>query len=59
MKYAGKVIYDTHEDYTGFNAPRVMRNPVGRVLTQFRKFQLLQLSLYAFTISAGVGDSDK
>lgn len=49
--YAQKVIYDTHGDYSGFNAPRVMRTGVGRLVTQFRKFQLIQLSLYAKLIS--------
>lgn len=44
--YAGQVIYDTHGDYTGFNSPRVMRSGVGRLLTQFRKFQLIQISLF-------------
>ena len=45
LNYAAKIIYDTHGDYSGFNAPRFMRTPVGRVVTQFRKFQLIQLSL--------------
>lgn len=47
VKYAGKVIYDTHGDYSGFNAPRLMRTSAGRMATQFRKFQLIQISLYA------------
>jgi hypothetical protein len=45
VKYAGKTVYDTHGDYSGFNAPRIMRTQTGRVLTQFRKFQMVQLSL--------------
>lgn len=45
--YAQRVIYDTHGDYSGFNSPRAMRSGVGRLVTQFRKFQLIQLSLYA------------
>ena len=45
VDYAAKVIYESHGDYSGFNAPRFMRNDIGRVLTQFRKFQLIQLSL--------------
>lgn len=47
VKYAGDVIYDTHGDYSGFNAPRLMRTQVGRVATQFRKFQLIQIGLLA------------
>lgn len=46
INYADKVIYETHGDYSAFNAPRVMRNPVGRFATQFRKFQLIQIALY-------------
>jgi hypothetical protein len=45
--YAGKVVYDTHGDYSGFNAPRIMRSQLGRVMTQFRKFQMIQISLLA------------
>lgn len=47
VKYAGEVIYETHGDYSGFNAPRLMRAGVGRLATQFRKFQLIQLSMFA------------
>ena len=47
IDYADKVIYSTHGDYAGANAPRFMRTPVGRVATQFRKFQLIQISLLA------------
>lgn len=47
VAYAAKVIYETHGDYSGFNAPRFMRQGVGRLATQFRKFQLIQLSMFA------------
>jgi hypothetical protein len=47
VNYAGNIIYDTHGDYSGANAPRLMRSQVGRVLTQFRKFQLIQIGLLA------------
>lgn len=43
--YADKIIYTTHGDYSGFNAPRITRHPIGKLATQFRKFQLIQLSL--------------
>lgn len=58
LAYAGKVIYDTHGDYTGFNAPRVMRTPVGRLMTQFRKFQLIQISLYAKLLNQAFSNAD-
>lgn len=45
LNYADKIIYTTHGDYSGFNAPRVTRSSIGRLATQFRKFQLIQLSL--------------
>lgn len=44
--YAHQVVYDTHGDYLGFNAPRFMRAGLGRIATQFKKFQLIQLTLY-------------
>lgn len=47
INYADNVIYRTHGDYSGFNAPRISRKGLGRLATQFRKFQLIQLSLMA------------
>lgn len=47
IDYAAKVIYETHGDYSSFNAPRYMRQGVFRLATQFRKFQLIQISMYA------------
>lgn len=47
IDYAARVIYETHGDYSGFNAPRFMRQGVMRLATQFRKFQLIQLSMFA------------
>ena len=47
VDYAANLIVETHGDYSGFNAPRFMRSGLGRVLTQFRKFQLIQLSMFA------------
>ena len=58
IAYADKVIIDTHGDYSGFNAPRFTRQGVGRLMTQFRKFQLIQISLMAKLINQsfkGVG----
>lgn len=44
--YADRVIIGTHGDYNAFNAPRLMRTPLGRMATQFRKFQLIQITMY-------------
>lgn len=47
IDYADKIIYTTHGDYSVGNAPRISRKGLGRLATQFRKFQLIQLSLMA------------
>jgi len=47
VAYADQIILDTHGDYSGFNAPRFTRQGFGRLITQFRKFQLIQISLIA------------
>jgi hypothetical protein len=46
VQYAKEVIDNTHGDYSNFNAPSLMnQNAFARMVTQFRKFQLIQLSL--------------
>ena len=47
LNYADKIIYTTHGDYSTGNAPRFTREGIGRLATQFRKFQLIQISLMA------------
>lgn len=45
-EYADDVIYQTHGDYSAFNAPKWFSyNGLTRVMTQFRKFQLIQAGL--------------
>jgi hypothetical protein len=51
VNYAEKVIYETHGDYSATNAPRFMRSGVTRLMTQFRKFQLIQASHYVRLIN--------
>lgn len=46
VTYARDIINQTHGEYAAWNAPRVMNTPFGRLATQFRKFQLVQLSLW-------------
>lgn len=53
-KYADEVIFTTHGDYSGFNAPRVMRSGIGRMMTQFRKFQLIQISMHAKLLNSAL-----
>lgn len=44
--YADEVIYQTHGDYSAFNAPRWFgMTGLHRIATQFRKFQLIQAGL--------------
>lgn len=45
VDYAYMINHETNGSYDGFNAPRFMRTPVGGMLTQFKKFQLMQLTL--------------
>lgn len=59
INYADKVIYETHGDYSAFNSPRMMRTSVGRFATQFRKFQLIQISMYARMIRDSFKDLPK
>lgn len=43
---ADKVVHVTHGSYDGFNTPRLFnKNAVTRSLTQFRRFQIIQLSM--------------
>lgn len=45
-QYADEVVYKTHGDYSGVNAPRLFgANAFTKIATQFRKFQLIQVGL--------------
>ncbi|MDR0234261.1 MAG: PLxRFG domain-containing protein, partial [Zoogloeaceae bacterium] len=47
IKYAGKIIDETQGDYGGLNTPSWMKaNDLMRLATQFRKFPLIQLTLF-------------
>lgn len=62
LEYADEIIRQTHGDYTGFNAPRFMRSAGGKLVFQFRKYQLIQLSLLgrlAHDAFAGSSDAEK
>lgn len=56
LDYADSIIKDTHGDYSSTNAPRYLRM-MPKVMTQFRKFQLIQLSLFAKVIHGSVKGS--
>jgi hypothetical protein len=59
IAYANQIILDTHGDYSGFNAPRITRKGIGRLATQFRKFQLIQISLMAKLIKSSFAGASK
>lgn len=47
VEYADSVVQDTHGDYAAGNAPRAFNTALGKVALQFRKFQLIQLTMMA------------
>lgn len=58
-KAAIDVVEATQGDYSNENAPSLFRKlPFGKVITQFRKFQLIQLSLLARMIHGSFSDAD-
>jgi hypothetical protein len=51
-KFAAEVVSNSHGSYDGFNTPRVLNSDVGRVVGQFKRFQIIQLSMLAKVIHA-------
>ena len=49
-QFAADVVSNTHGSYDGFNTPRALNNTAGRVFGQFKRFQIIQLSMLAKTI---------
>jgi hypothetical protein len=58
-EYADSVIAQTHGDYTRTNAPRLFNTNVGKVALQFRKFQLIQLTLLTKLVANSVKGGTK
>lgn len=58
VDYADKVIRTTHGTYDGFNAPRWMRGPVASTITQFKKFQLMQVTLLWKLLKNSISKAD-
>lgn len=50
-KYAADVVSNTHGSYDAFNTPRIMSGPAGKVLLQFKRFQIIQISMLAKLIN--------
>lgn len=59
LEYADEVISQTHGDYTRINAPRLFNTPGGKVALQFRKFQLIQLTLLTKLVYNSFANSNK
>jgi hypothetical protein len=51
--YAKEVINDTHGDYNDVNAPRLFKQ-LPKVVTQFRKYQMIQIALWGKMIKQAV-----
>jgi len=43
--YAADVVSNTHGSYDAFNTPRIMQTGAGKVLLQFKRFQIIQISM--------------
>ena len=46
-RFAAEVVTNTHGNYDGFNTPRIMQSGGAKVLLQFKRFQIIQLSMLA------------
>ena len=59
--YAARVLADTHFDYSSENAPYWMKPgalPLGKLVFQFKKYQLGMISLLTKTVARAVKDAD-
>jgi hypothetical protein len=59
VNYAEQVLSDTHGNYDRFSAPRAFNSKLGKVMLQFRKFQLVQLTFYAKLIRDAYQGNDR
>jgi hypothetical protein len=47
IRFAADVVSNTHGNYDGFNTPRILQSGGAKVLLQFKRFQIIQLSMLA------------
>jgi hypothetical protein len=59
LEYADSMLVDTHGDYSASNAPRPFNTSAGKVALQFRKFQLIQLTLMTKLIKNSFTGTDR
>ena len=57
IRYAAEVVSNTHGSYDGFNTPRVLQGGTLKVLLQFKRFQIIQLSMLAKLIHTAFNDA--
>jgi hypothetical protein len=58
-KFAAEVVSNTHGSYDGFNTPRFLSSNTGRVFGQFKRFQIIQLSMLAKLIHNSFNGASK
>lgn len=59
MNYVAEVLDKTHGNYAKSNAPRFFHaNSISKLMTQFKKYQLIQVSLLVGTVHKAFKDAD-
>ena len=57
VKFASDTVSNTHGSYDGFNTPRILNSNVGKVLGQFKRFQIIQLSMLGKLFKQSFGNA--
>lgn len=57
--YADRIIQETHGDYSARNAPRAFNTAWGKIGLQFKKYQLIQLTLLAKMMRNSIGNGTR
>lgn len=59
VQYAADVVSDTHGSYDSFNTPRALKGVTGQIIGQFRRFQIIQLSMLGKLIHSSFNSASK
>jgi len=59
IQYASDVVSDTHGSYDSFNTPRALKGVTGQIIGQFRRFQIIQLSMLGKLIHSSFNSASK
>lgn len=59
IQYASDVVSDTHGSYDGLNTPRALKGVTGQIIGQFRRFQIIQLSMLGKLIHSSFNNASK